>query len=78
MHGTIGRMQIMDTSGHSEITWDPEKAIEVRIAREAFDKLRAEGYSAFEVGEDGEKGTRMTAFNPEAGKVMMIPQLVGG
>lgn len=81
MHGTvktIGTMQIMDRSGHSSITWDPARPIEVSVARDTFDKLVKEGYSAFRVDADNEQGERITRFDPQAGKIMMVPQLRGG
>jgi hypothetical protein len=81
MHGTLkthGTMQIMDITGHSSITWDPDRPVEVDVARASFDKLVKEGYSAFRVDEDDEKGERITRFDPQAGKIMMVPQLRGG
>jgi hypothetical protein len=78
MHGTIGTMSVMDRTGHSEVTWDPSKPIEVRTARQAFDSLVREGYNAFSIDEDGERGERIREFDPKAGKIMMVPQLVGG
>lgn len=75
MHGT---MQILDRTGHTELQWDPAKPVELEIARAAFDKYLAQGYSAFEVGRDGERGRRVDTFNPNAKKLMMVPQLVGG
>ncbi len=71
-------MKIMDRTGHTEISWDPTKPVEVSVAEAAFDKLIKERYSAFEVDEDGDRGERITKFNPKAGKIMMVPQLVGG
>lgn len=78
MHGTIGTMHIMDRTGHTSITWDPDKAFEVGMAKDAFDKAVKEGYQAFSVGKDDERGSRLTKFDPKAGKIMMVPQLVGG
>jgi hypothetical protein len=74
----MGIMEIMDRTGHTSITWDPDVSFEVKIAKEAFDKAIKEKYQAFEVDEDDEQGSRMTTFNPKAGKVMLIPQLQGG
>lgn len=74
----LGNMQIMDQTGHTSVTWDPEIRAEVRVARESFDSLIKEGYSAFRVDEDDERGERITTFDPEAGKIMMVPQLKGG
>ena len=78
MNAPLNRMQIMDVTGHTEITWDPTRPVEVSVAKSAFEKLMAERYSAFSVGEDGGRGTRINTFDPKAGKIMMVPQLVGG
>ena len=81
MHGTLkthGTMQIMDRTGHSSITWDAAKPVEVSAAREMFDTLTEQGYSAFEVEGADQQGRRMREFDPKAGKIMMVPHLVGG
>lgn len=71
-------MHIMDQTGHSTISWDPTKPIEVDVARDAFDKLIKERYNAFRVEGSDRQGERITSFDPKAGKIMMVPQLVGG
>lgn len=78
MHGTIGTMQIMDITGHTTITWDSSKPVEVDVAKQTFEKLTREGYNAFRVEGENNQGSRMREFDPKAGKVMMVPQLVGG
>jgi hypothetical protein len=77
-------MNIMDHTGHTTVTWDPENENSVRDARREFDRLRASGHSAFRmtaVGADvvvEEKGERIETFDPEAGKLLMVPHRVGG
>lgn len=82
---TMHVMNVMDITGHTTVTWDPENKESVRDAKAEFKRLIAAGYSAFRmnvVSENGivveEKGERITTFDPDAGKVMMVPQLVGG
>jgi len=82
MHGT---MQVMDSSGHTTVTWDPNSASSVRDAKRQFDDLRRQNYQALRMNsihENGavveEKGERIDSFDPAAGKVMMVPQLRGG
>lgn len=82
MHGT---MHVMDTTGHTTVTWDPNDTTSVRDARAEFRRLIGLGYSAFRMDvshEDAavteEKGERITDFDPEAGKLMMVPHLRGG
>jgi hypothetical protein len=78
-------MHVMDSSGDTTITWNPENADSVRDAEREFDALRRRGYQAFRmnvVTENGvvveEKGERIDRFDETAGKVMMVPQLRGG
>jgi hypothetical protein len=78
MNAPIGTMHIMDRTGHTSITWDPDKEFETKLAKDAFDQAVKEGYQAFKVNEDDERGSRMTKFDSKAGKIMMVPQLVGG
>ena len=78
-------MEVMDSNGHTTVTWDPENADSVRDAKREFDRLKRAGYQAFRmdtVSENGvvveEKGEQMTTFDPTAGRVLMVPQLRGG
>lgn len=78
-------MNVLDRNGHTTVTWDPRDPASCNDARREFDRLTREGYSAFAmevVSENGvvveEKGERISAFDPETGKVMMVPQLRGG
>lgn len=78
-------MEIMDRNGHTTVTWDPRDPASVRDARTKFNEMIHEGYTAFAmnvVSENGvvveEKGDRVTTFDPQAGKIMMVPQLRGG
>lgn len=78
-------MNVMDTTGHTTVTWNPEDAASVRDARTEFADLIRRGFSAFRmnvVSENGiiveEKGERISEFDPQAGKVMMVPHLRGG
>lgn len=75
MHGT---MHVMDQTGHTSVTWDIDQPDEVAAARETFDRLIRAGYSAFAVEGRDQQGRRITTFDPQAGKLMMVPQLRGG
>lgn len=86
MHGKIGTMEVMDRTGHTTVTWDPENADSVRDAETQFRELVRQGYTPFRMNLVSENGvvveeksaTRMDTFDPRAGKVMMVPQLRGG
>jgi hypothetical protein len=78
MHVTRHTMQIMDPTGHTTVAWEQGDTAEVEVARTTFDEMTRKGYQAFRVGKNGERGTRMTAFDPAAEEMLLIPQLVGG
>lgn len=69
---------ILDQTGDTKIIWDPEKAEEVAHARETFDKLRKKGYAAYSVNKKGDKGEVIREFDPDAEKMILAPQMVGG
>jgi hypothetical protein len=73
----IGTMNVLDATGHTEIKWDRRKRDEVQLARDAFNAMRSAGHSIFRVRK-GEPGERITEFDPDAEKLMVIPHLVGG
>lgn len=78
-------MQVMDPTGHTSITWNPDVEDSIAEAKREFNHLINRGYKAFKmsVSHDGravveEKGDRIDTFDPTAGKILMIPHLVGG
>jgi hypothetical protein len=82
---TMHQMNIFDRTGHTQVSWDPDDKASVADASDKFTELVGKGYTAFAVDtkeEDGltieSKGRRITTFDPKAGKVLMVPQLVGG
>lgn len=69
---------ILDQTGDTKIIWDPEKPDEVEHARETFNKLKKKGYLAYSVNRKGDKGEVLREFDPEAEKMILAPQTVGG
>lgn len=73
------RMEILDPSGHTEITWDADNMQEVATARAMFEAMTAKGYQAFRPGaEKGQRGGRVNAFDPTIERLVLFPQLQGG
>jgi hypothetical protein len=71
-------MSILDMTGDTKVIWDPKNPDEVDAARQQFNTLKAKGFLAFSVKKDGEKGTRIKEFDPEAEKIIMSPQPLAG
>lgn len=83
----MAQMQIMDSSGHTSITWDPTDAEAVAGARREFERLRGLGYQAFRasvVHEEGsviteEPGQRLDSFPGDLdGRIIMVPHRRAG
>jgi len=74
----LGAMAVMDKTGDSKVTWDPNQPAEVEAARAQFDVLKKKGYSAFRMGADDQQGARMQDFDPAARRIIFVPQMQGG
>lgn len=75
---TRGEMRVLDESGDLKIVWDSDKPDEVAHARETFDKMKAKGYSAFQVKKSGEPGKLLPAFDENIEAMILVPRIVGG
>lgn len=74
----IGHMNIMDRSGHKELKWDTDKLDEILVAKETFDNLMKNGYSAFGSTTKAEAKHAIKEFDPTMEEVVMVPRTVGG
>lgn len=74
----IGEMSIMGKEGDLKVIWDSEKADEVDAARAQFDALTKKGYLAFSVKKDGEKNEKISKFDPNMEKIILVPLQKGG
>ena len=73
-----GTMRIIDGTGDTKLIWDSTKEVEVENARQTFNNLKKKKYNAYAVKKDGEKGTVITEFDPDAEKIIMAPPMAGG
>jgi hypothetical protein len=71
-------LHVLDSSGDTRTIWNPGNQAEVDAAKATFNRLKKAGYLAYSVDEDGEKGEVIRTFDPQAGRIIMSPQLVGG
>ena len=71
-------LEIVDRTGHTEVSWDPDDPEEVQAAQEAFGECLGKGYAAFSMQSDGKQGEQIRSFDPYAGRILMLPALVGG
>jgi len=73
-----GEMSILGREGDLKVTWDSEKQVEVDAARRQFEELMKKNYIAFSVKKDGEKNKKISEFNPELEKMILVPMIQGG
>ncbi len=74
----MGELRIMGQAGDVKVIWDPTNADEVDAAKTQFESLTAKKFMAFSVKKKGGQGSRVKSFDRNAGKLIMIPPLVGG
>lgn len=72
--------EIIDVrAGDVKLIWDRTKPDEVEAAQSTFDKLIKKGYAAFLVKDnDGNKGEKVTKFDPSAERIILIAPMQGG
>lgn len=71
-------LSIPDATGDSRIMWDPRDPDEVKLAERHFKDALKKGMAAFKVDKSGGTGEQIRAFDPNAGKIIMVKQLQGG
>lgn len=72
-------MHELNRSGDTKVMWNPRDADEVENARKTFIRLLGKGFKAFRVSATGgQEGRAITEFDPNAEKIIFIPQLAGG
>lgn len=65
--------------GDVKVMWDKDNPDEVDAARVQFESLIKKGYWAYKAqGAKGEKGERITTFDPNAERLIMAKQMQGG
>jgi len=75
----MGELRVLGKEGDTKVIWDPKNDDEVEAAEAQFNSLTKKGFSAFEVGVSGRKTSRrVDEFNPDMGKVIMVPKAAGG
>jgi len=74
----LGRMSIMDRSGHKELTWDSARLDEILAAKETFEQLVKNGYTAFGSRQKADARRLVREFDPTLEELVIVPRTVGG
>lgn len=73
-----GVMNIMDDSGHRQVSWNASNSKEVAAAQKTFDRLVKHGYAAFGSMTRSDTKQAVTSFDPAMEELVMVPRIVGG
>jgi hypothetical protein len=73
-------IRVLNGSGDLRKIWNAANADEVEDARRSFEHLvKGKKYLAFRVNpEDNSKGDQIREFDPDAGKMILVPPVAGG
>lgn len=72
-------MEVLDPTGHTKTTWDPDVPAEVANAKATFEALTAnKKYKAFRVKRDGSEGEPMSKFDADAAAMILVPAIQAG
>ena len=74
----MGELAILHYSVAKTVTWDPSKREEVEAAKEQFNALMDEGFSALRISPGAGEGRKIDRFDAAAEKILMFPFLAGG
>lgn len=78
----MGKLIILDSTGHTDVQWDVAVKSEVEEAQKQFEELVNGGsHMAVRVSDvdGGKRGQELIdTFDPEAEEVVISPRLVGG
>jgi len=70
-------LNILDSTGHTTITFDPTSEVEVEETRKKFNEIMAAQHGLAYKVSDGESET-IREFDPDAKEQFITPQIQGG
>lgn len=73
----MGKLVILGQIGDLKVSWNSGNEDEIMAAKEIFEKRTKEGWSAFRE-KYGSKGEKIKFFDPNAERIVLIPQISGG
>lgn len=73
----MGEIRQLARIGDMKISWNSESDKEIAVAREIFDKMIKEGWTAFRE-KMRIKGDKIRIFDPDAERIILVPPITGG
>lgn len=74
----MGEIAVMGRAGDTKVIWSADNDDEVANAKKTFTDLLKKGFTAFAVKKDGDKGEKVTEFDAQAEKLILVPRMAGG
>jgi hypothetical protein len=74
----MSEINVLDRTGDTTTSWNPNNPDEVALARQAFDAAKAKKMLTYKANADGSKGELIREFDPSAERIVCTPQNVGG
>lgn len=71
-------LRVLDRTGHTDVTFDPDNEVEVAEVRAKFDRIIGHGYMAY-AGEAGSKTMeQVRTFDPQVEETIITIPIAGG
>jgi YD repeat-containing protein len=74
--GRVHVLRILDQSGDTQLTYDPQEETGTKDVEARFLALMERGFVAFDVTT--EPGRIITSFDPNASEIIVTPRFAGG
>lgn len=74
----IGVFRILSDKGDERLVWDRRSGPEVKDAYKKFGELLKKGYTAYAVDMAGDRGHKITEFDPALEEIILVPGTVPG
>lgn len=73
-----GEMNTLGPKGDTKVEWDSENEDEVEVAMKQFNDAMKKDFTAYRVKKDGSKARKITKFDPDAERIILVPVVAGG
>ena len=74
----MGWLKALNGNEEEAFSWNPSSPEEVREAEEKFAGYLRQGFIACKISPDGNTGTQITEFDPEAEEIFLLGLADGG
>lgn len=73
-----GTLRILCPEGDRRIVWRKESLSEINEAKKVFRDAIASGHLAYKAEPGGQKGKKISEFDPTAEEIVLMPLVIGG